>query len=333
MVKKNTLLHILKIVVSLLLLGYIASKIDWEQAFANLKKANYFLIIVVFFLILLERVELTYKWNLLLRARGVVISFGRLFWIYAISAFWGLFLPSSIGSDVVKGYYLIKDNSEKAASISSVLVDRILGVLTLLMLCVISLFIAGDLISNNSIKLYLFTISIFFLIGLFFFQKKETANLLHKLLSKFKFKSITEKIIKLHLSVLEYKGHPKTLIVTFIITFFVNITRVMIFYVISLAYNIPIPIIYFFIFIPILTVIVMIPISIGGLGVGEGAFITFFAMVGISINDSVVVALTNTLTNTIFTLVGGLALLFFKSADTKEVLPEAEITSDRIQLK
>lgn len=323
MIKKNTLLHIIKIVVSLLLLAFIASKIDWTEAFANLKKANYFFIILVFMLILLERVELTYKWNLLLWARGINISFWRLFWIYAISAFWGLFLPSSIGSDVAKSYYLIQeDNSEKAIIISSVLVDRILGILALLLLCVISLFISGDLVSKINIKLYLFIILILFLIGLYLFQKKETANLLHKLLNKIKFRSITEKIIKLHLSVLEYKKHPKTLLIAFVITFFVNITRVMIFYVIGLAFNISIPIIYYFIFIPILTVVIMIPISIGGLGVGEGAFITFFSLVGISINDSIIIALTNTLTNTLFTLIGGLALIFFNTSSKKEIALE-----------
>lgn len=322
MIKKNTIFHILKVIVSLLLLAFIASKIDWVQAYSNLKKADYLLIVVVFLLILLERVQLTYKWNLLLWVRGIKISFWRLFWIYAISAFWGLFLPSSIGSDVVKGYYLIKDNAEKAISISSVLVDRILGILTLLLLSIIALYVGGDMISKINIKLYLLAFLFFFLAALYFFQKARTAALLHNLLDKVKFKSIASKIIKLHLSVLEYKKYPKTLYIAFIITLLVNVTRVMIFYILSLAFHIQIPVIYFFIFIPILTVVIMIPISIGGLGVGEGAFITFFALIGISINDSIVIALTNTLTNTIFTLVGGLAILFFSSSDKNTIALE-----------
>lgn len=323
MITKKTIGFILKIAVSILLLAYIASMIDWKQALENLSRANYWSLVAVFFLILLERIQLTYKWNLLILARGMNIGFWRLFIINTIGAFWGLFLPSSVGSDIAKSYYLIKSNSEKSVSISSVLVDRILGILTLLLLSVISLLIGGDLISKFNIELYVFLLLIIFLIILYLFQKEEAASFLHnKLLRKIKFKSFTDKIIKLHLSVLEYKKHPKTLLITFVLTFLVNITRVLIFYVISLAFDIPIPIIYFFIFIPILTVVIMIPISIGGLGVGEGAFITFFSLVGISINDSIIVVLTNTLANTLFTLIGGLALFFYDTPTKENIILE-----------
>jgi hypothetical protein len=255
--------------------------------------------------------------------RDISVGFWRLFIINSIGAFWGLFLPSSIGSDVAKSYYLIKDNAQKAISISSVLVDRILGILTLLLLSVISLLIGGDLISKFNIGIYVLLLLVIFVFGLYLFQKEEAANILHnKLLPKIKFKSFNEKVIKLHLSVLEYKKYPKTLLITFFLTFLVNITRVLIFYVISLAYNIPIPIIYFFIFIPILTVVIMIPISIGGLGVGEGAFIAFFSLTGVSINDSIVVVLTNTLANTLFTLLGGIALFFYNTPDANGVVLE-----------
>lgn len=320
MIQKKTFLLILKIIISILLLTFIASKIDWAHAFANLQQANYLFLLIVFLLILLERIQLTYKWNLLIWVRGIKVSFWRLFIINSIGAFWGLFLPSSIGSDIAKSYYLIKNNSEKSVSISSVLVDRVLGILALLLLCVISLLVGGNLVSKFNIGLYVSLLLLIFLFFLYFFQREKTANLLHKLLPKIKFKSFTEKIIKLHLSVLEYKKHPKTLLFTFFLTFLVNITRVIIFYVISLAFDIPIPIIYFFVFIPILTVVIMIPISIGGLGVGEGAFITFFSLVGISINDSIVVVLTNTLANTLFTLIGGLAIFFYKAPTKKNVL-------------
>jgi len=316
---KKIILSTVKFVISLLLLYYIASKIDWTQALENLKKANYFFIFLTFLLIFLERVQLTYKWNLLVWARGMDISFWKLFLINSIGAFWGLFLPSSLGTDVAKSYYLIKNNSQKSISISSVFVDRIMGLLALLILNVFSLFFAGDLISKFNIKFYGLTFFIIFIILLYIFQREKTASVLDNIFSKFRFKSISEKVIKLHKSILEYKNHPKTLIITFILTLFVHITRVLIFYVISLAYGIPIPIVYFFIFVPILTVVIMIPISIGGLGVGEGVFIAFFSLIGISINDSIVVALTNTLSNTIFTLIGGLSVFFLNSPEVKEM--------------
>jgi glycosyltransferase 2 family protein len=320
MLNKKTALSGLKVIVSLFLIGYIASKIDWEKAFSNIEKANYYFLILTVIFIFLERAQLTYKWNLLIKARGIEVSFWRLFVINAIGSFWGLFLPSSIGVDVAKSYYLIKNSSEKSVSISSVFVDRILGILALLVLTVVSLLIAGDLLSKFNLRIFVFSFSIFFLIVLYIFQREDISFILNKFLKNVKFKFVSDKVVKLHSSILEYKKHPKTLFKTFILTILVNISRVLIFYFISLAYSIPIPIIYFFIFIPILTVVIMIPISIGGLGLGEGAFITFFALVGISINDSIIVALTNTLFNTILTLLGGSLILFEKSPMKKAEL-------------
>ncbi|MCB9207155.1 MAG: flippase-like domain-containing protein [Ignavibacteriales bacterium] len=320
MFNKKTALTFLKVIVSILLISYIASKIDLEKALSNIEKANYYFLFLTIIFIFLERAQLTYKWNLLIRARGIEVSFWRLFIINAIGSFWGLFLPSSIGVDVAKSYYLIKNSSEKSVSISSVFVDRILGVLALLVLTTVSLLIGGDLLSKFNLKFFVFSFSIFFLVMLYIFQREDISFLLNKFLKNIRFKFVSDKVVKLHSSILEYKKHPKTLFVTFILTVLVNITRVLIFYFISLAYSIPIPIIYFFIFIPILTVVIMIPISIGGLGLGEGAFITFFALVGISINDSIIIALTNTLFNTILTLLGGSFILFERSAMKKAEL-------------
>lgn len=246
MITKKKLLSFLKFIISIALIWYIASKIDWNKAISNLENANLFFIVLTFILIFFERAQLTYKWNLLIRARGINTGFWRLFIINSIGAFWGLFLPSSIGSDVAKSYYLIKNNSEKSVSISSVLVDRILGILALLLLSVVSLLMAGDLISQFNLKVFVFIFFLIFLFSVYFFQLEKTYNILEKIFKKIGFKNITEKILKLHSSVLEYKKHPKTLLVTFVLTVFVNITRVLIFYVISLAYSIPIPIIYFY---------------------------------------------------------------------------------------
>jgi uncharacterized protein (TIRG00374 family) len=186
MIKKKSVVFIIKIAVSILLFSYIISKIDWDQALTNLERANYLILIFVFFLFFLERVEYTYKLNLLIWVRGINVRFWRLFLINSIGAFWGLFLPSSLSADVVKSFYLIRNNSEKSVSISSILLDRILGVLVMLLLCLISLIVGGHLVSTLNIEYYIIIILITFLLFLYLFQKEKTTFFLHKLLLKVK---------------------------------------------------------------------------------------------------------------------------------------------------
>lgn len=313
-ISKKNVIFILKASISILILFIIITNINWGEVSKNLKYANYFLLSIALVFNIFERVELTYKWNLLIWARGIKVSFTRLFFINLIGAFGGLFLPSSLGTDVVRSFYLAKNNSEKSISISSVFVDRIIGLFSLILLGVLSLFFSSDLVPNTNIKFYAIFLFIILLFIFYFFQKRETAFYLKKLLGKIKNRKIPDAINKLHFSILDYKKYPKTLLFSFIITLLVQITRVLTYYFIALSFNISVPIVYFFIFIPIIMLVIMIPISIGGFGVREGTFIAFFALVGMSMNDAVIIAFTNSLINTLVSSLGGVAYLFYNSS-------------------
>ena len=65
--------------------------------------------------------------------------------------------------------------------------------------------------------------------------------------------------------------------------------------------------------------VLIFPISIGGLGVREGTFIAFFSLVGMSINDAVIITFTSTFIDTFNTLSGGIAYLFFNPSEAKGI--------------
>lgn len=324
--KKKNVIFLIKVIISSSLLAFIINKINWHEVFINLKNASVSLLILVFILGLLERIELTYKWNILIKARGLVVSFWKLFSINLIGGFWGLFLPSSLGTDVVRGYYLIKNNSEKAISVSSVFVDRILGMFSLLLFAFFSVIFAQNLISEINITWYIISILIIVSSGFYFFQKESTAMAFKKLFKKIKINFIADNLVKLHSSILVYKNFPKAVLYSFFVTLFVQLTRVLMYYFLSLAYNVHVPIIYFFLFIPIIMLVIMIPVSIGGLGVREGTFVAFFSLVGMSVNDAVLISFTNSIINNLTTMIGGLVYLFYKP-DNKKVEKKTPIPS------
>jgi uncharacterized protein (TIRG00374 family) len=313
MKKRKILFFLLKTAVSISLLLFIILNINWSEVAANLKTANYFFLSITVLLFFIERSEITYKWHLLIRVRGIMISFARLFVINLIGSFWGLFIPSSLGTDVARGYYLVKDSAEKSVSVSSVFVDRILGIFSIFLLALISVTFAGDLLSKYNIKFYVYLFSAVLLIVFYLFQKEETANFLGKILIKIKYKKFGDMFIKLHKSILEYKKYPRTLLLSFLLTVMAHASRVIIFYFIALSFNISVPLVYFFLFVPILTLVLMVPISIGGLGVGEGAFVAFFSLAGVSLSNCVTIAFTNSILNTLFTLSGGVLYLFYSN--------------------
>jgi len=67
-------------------------------------------------------------------------------------------------------------------------------------------------------------------------------------------------------------------------------------------------------FIPLIMVLIMLPVSFNGIGIREGSFVAFFAMVGVSSADAFVVSFTVSLLMTLTTAFGGLIYLFDKGA-------------------
>jgi len=77
---------------------------------------------------------------LLLRIIGLNFSFFQGFKLTMIGFFFNLVLPGVIGGDVVKGYYLIKhEEHSRGRSSGVVVIDRILGILALMMIGVVSI--------------------------------------------------------------------------------------------------------------------------------------------------------------------------------------------------
>ena len=68
-----------------------------------------------------------------------------------MSTFVGTFLPASIGGDAVRAYSLSNHNVPIADSMASVVVDRMLGVLSVLLMALLGLALAHDLAASRAV--------------------------------------------------------------------------------------------------------------------------------------------------------------------------------------
>ena len=308
--KRDTLKYILKLVFGLLIIVVILYQIRWEDFFITVKKANYFLLVSAFSLLLIERVWAVFKWRQLLIVQGAAISMWRLFCIYTIGAFWGLFLPSSLGTDVARGYYLAK-SSNAAISVASVVVDRLMGILSLFFICFASIFFSNGLL-EQSITNYIYIVFAAVIVGLILLLQDRVPDVLEKKISFFSVNPIGMKLLEMHRAFLRFKKYPGTLFLAFLYSLVLQIIRVVTIYVTALAFSINIGIETFFVVVPVSIVVIMIPVSIGGLGVREGAFVFLFSLFGVSVNSSFVISSTNSIMVTIIGLLGGFIFMLYR---------------------
>ena len=75
-----------------------------------------------------------FRWKLLLSMLEIPISAARAFQINMVGAFYNTFMPGSTGGDLLKAYYASKHTIYRTRAVLSVVVDRVVGLLALVML-------------------------------------------------------------------------------------------------------------------------------------------------------------------------------------------------------
>jgi uncharacterized protein (TIRG00374 family) len=136
--KSRTGWLIAQVVVTAVLLGLLGRNLDMA-AFATLfAKAPLAFYVTALAVMLAGQVAYAWRWRLLLTASGVAIPLSLVVRQYFVGIFVNNFLPSTVGGDVAKIYYLGRNHGRQRIA-ASVVVDRLLGVGWLALIAVMAL--------------------------------------------------------------------------------------------------------------------------------------------------------------------------------------------------
>ncbi|MDD3889979.1 MAG: lysylphosphatidylglycerol synthase transmembrane domain-containing protein, partial [Syntrophomonadaceae bacterium] len=118
---------LLRILISLALLGWLIVSIDWKGVSAAILYADYTWFLAAAAWVILSMVVSVSKWRLVLEAQEIKISRYELWRAYWAGLFFNNFLPSSIGGDALRIFWVGKLTGDTAGSTSSVVVERIIA--------------------------------------------------------------------------------------------------------------------------------------------------------------------------------------------------------------
>jgi hypothetical protein len=331
--RKSGLL-LLKVVFSVAILVYIFTRVvRIGDLWANLKQVDVSYVAAAIAVYLLVQTLSAYRWYLLLKPPDIRMSFPRVLALYYLGMYFNFFLPSAIGGDVVKVYYLNKETRRLSASTASVFLDRDIGM-------------GGLLLAATAVAAYARTrippeggvllAPIFSLIGIAFLVAnlalfyRPSYKLLHRTLSMFKMKKADEKVERLFSSVNSYRGEWRLMAVTLLISLgvqvgcaFVNMLAAN-----SIGLRTQHGWIDYMVFIPAIGLIGMIPLSLNGAGWREASYILLFQSVGAEAHQAATLALLWLCVLVLTSLPGGVVYITYgaraKSAQLTEVLREEE---------
>jgi uncharacterized protein (TIRG00374 family) len=294
---KKTGLTLLKIVFSVGILVYIFTRVVHVQdLWANLREASVSYLVAAVALYFLVQTISAYRWYLLLKPLDIETSFLKILGLYYLGMYFNFFLPSAIGGDVVKVYYLHKETGRLSASTASVFLDRDIGMGGLLLAATAVAAYGGTRIPpENGVLLA----PLFALIGVAFVAAnlalfyRPSYNLLHRLLRLFRMKRADEKVERLYDSFNAYRGKWSLVISTLVLSLviqagcaFVNMLTAD-----AIGLHTQHGWIDYMVFIPAIGLTGMIPLSVNGAGWREASYILLFQSVGAKPHEAATLSL------------------------------------------
>lgn len=235
------------------------------------------------------------RWWLLLRTQSIFISFWAAVRLHFLGLFYNNFMPSSVGGDLIRAWYVSKHTDKKFEAALSVFVDRIIGLLSTLVIAVFFyvLFLrdrAVDIASNNQDKttliesvvkykgVLLWLLAILAVIFLGFLLHKRGRKILNKTWISIRIHSV-RLMIKFKEAIFIYCSKPWSILIVFCLTVLMQLMVITGFWFLGVNMGIEASLKYYYVFFTLAWVLGAIPVSIGGAGVVEASLVLLFVQV------------------------------------------------------
>lgn len=225
-------------------------------------------------------------------AVDVHIGFGAAFTLTFIGAFFSIALPGAVGGDIVKAYYLAKGQSQRAALVTTVIFDRLLGLYTMILMATMAgvavwayIWLSGSTPEwwrggVQALIGFIFALFTAFTVGgaLFMSDTMSRTRFMKKLMEVAPFREKTEKIYS---AIRKFGDNHSLALTAFGISFFGQFFLYGAIWTLAVALELnELSVTQFLFVIPVCILINAIPAAPGGLGVGEIGFGAVFALFG-----------------------------------------------------
>jgi uncharacterized protein (TIRG00374 family) len=317
---RDNLIAVLKVAVSVGLIVYLLSRVGTEELVEVMRSAsaNYTYLLIALLLYFGAIAVGAVKWQILLKAQGMSVSLGSLLSFTFVGLFFGNFLPTNVGGDLVRGYDLARHTQLPAETAISVLVDRMMGLIAFVFVAVVMALLV--VYSEGLVGLWevaaIAALVLLALCGVFAVMLSDRLRAQLRRLFGISFLSrLVPLYDRLSTALSAYRRSYAALAVCFCISILVLTIGSVVNYLISLSLGGGISLLHIFLFTPLITFVLLIPISLGGIGLNQSAYVFFFNLVGVPEQRSLAISLIMQAIIIISSLPGG--VLWWRKRGTR----------------
>ncbi len=281
---------ILRTAFALGLTVWIFARSDPGRVASALAHVSWMWILAAVALVIADRALMAYRWLALLdplhpHHRPPFLAVLRIFFI---STFLGSFLPASVGTDSVRAWSLVQLGVPGAQSVASVLMDRLLGVVAILLTAAAGLALAPDV--WRAFAWPLTGVGLACLAALAFVFSDTIDRAVRRVIDRLPPGRLSRAAGRLMDALHAYRPHHRMLAGVLGASVGVQVLRVLQAWLLGLSLGMTTPLLTYLAFIPVVLLVILLPVTVNGLGVGNWAFVVLFARAGVA--DATALALS-----------------------------------------
>jgi uncharacterized protein (TIRG00374 family) len=271
------------VVVTGLATAYIVAKIDIGKTAHIIGDADLGWLLLCLVLTFATVPLQAWRWQLLLRVRGVEESLGWLMRAYFVSYAVGQVLPTGVGGDASRIYETVRRHPGYGApAAGSVLLERALGGAVTLLLAAIGFLLA---IGRYDMGAYLWIEALFVVLtviaGIVLFSRRMR-RVLRFTVPFLRRVKLERPVRAVYEGIHGYRDYPGTLLVVSIATAIAQFTRIIAIWASAEAVGIHLSLRPYIVLGPLLFLVMLVPFTINGLAVREAFFVSFLGKLDVN---------------------------------------------------
>lgn len=305
--KQRPLLRSLKVVLALVLLGFVIMQVHWQDypvtdeagrvvtcpgLLSCLVGVDAGWLLAAFVVSVGSLLVSALRWRLLLAVQDVHVSIREVIKLQFLGEFFSTVIPGMVGGDLVKAYCVMQKTTQKANVLVSVFVDRLLGICGMVCMAVAMLAalwatgqLEGRLLRYSAPSVAMVSAGAGAALVLLLSPRLRRLFRLQKLYARL---PIAAHIAQAGDAVRRYRARPAALVQAFLISLLAQVLGSAFVVLLGIALDLDVPWTHYFLHVPLILIISAVPITPGGIGVMEQLYLLYFAAAG---NPSLVLAL------------------------------------------
>jgi uncharacterized membrane protein YbhN (UPF0104 family) len=317
------------------LLGVIAWRLDWARvgaAFAGLRLSLWLAAVGLY---LVAQVISSVRWRMLARVLHLGGTVRQYVWWYYIGTFFNMCLPTSVGGDVVRAWYLARQAGptplgRKTSAAVSVLADRLSG-LALLCVLAVGAALCSPVPLDGWMTACVAAIGIGLVAGLCSLPlARRCLTAWPGLLPA----GVRLKVERLLDTVLLYRGHGRVLLSTTVLSAVIQVLNAVLVWMTSVALGLEVPLTWYCLAVPLVTLLTLLPISLNGMGLREVGYVVLLRPAGVDAAHAVTLAFLGFAVTLVSSLAGlGCLISNSERGARNSELPELRTPSSALRVR